>query len=203
MDEKEEEEGSEEVESSGGKEPLTCNTVVNVASLTPTSHHKRRETITKLIMRLPPHGRRGCITFPQEGETIDELINRIPTSEGLYKMHWLLSRKANSTELFEYERELIMAKANSALDRAKNVLTIEQSIEPKDLSFAHSLSSRTAYAIMKREVEKEEQRTIRESKANNNRDKVDHMDAQQEEMGSEKVDSSGKEEDSPLFSDTS
>ena len=56
---------------------------------------------------------------------------------------------------------------------------------------------------MKGEVEKEEQRGIRESKANDNRDKVDHMDAQQEEMGSEKVDSSGVEESSSLFSDSS
>ena len=42
-----------------------------------------------------------------------------------------------------------------------------------------------------------------ESKANDNSNRVDLMEAQQEEEGSEKVDSSGEEEDSPLFSDSS
>ena len=68
MDEIEEKEGSEEVDSSGGKESLTSN-------------HKRRETIDKLIMQLPPHGGKGCITNIQDDETIDKLISRIPTSE--------------------------------------------------------------------------------------------------------------------------
>ena len=35
---------------------------VSIASLTPTSPDKRGETINKLIMQLPPHGRQGCIT---------------------------------------------------------------------------------------------------------------------------------------------
>ena len=119
---------------------MTRNTMVNVASLTQTSHHKRRETINKLIMLLPPHGRQGCITYTRENETIDELIKRIPTSEGLYKMHGILSKKADSLELYKNERKLTRAKGCSALDRAMHLLAIEQNIVPntRDHNFAHS-----------------------------------------------------------------
>ena len=85
---------------------LTRNTAVSVASLTPTSPDKRRESIYKLIMRLPAHGRQGCITNTQDDETIDKLINQIPTSKGLYKMHWFLTQKAKSLELDKNQREI-------------------------------------------------------------------------------------------------
>ena len=64
------------------------------------------------------------------------------------------------------------------MDRAKNLLAIEQSIVPhsKDHNIANNLSSQTANTIMKREVLDEQKRAIRESKAKNNRDKDDIMD---------------------------
>ena len=97
------------------------------------------------------------------------------------------------------EREIIRAKSRSALDRAKDLLAIEQSIVPhsKDHNFANILSSRTANAIMKKEVLNEQKRAIRESKANNNRDKDNIMDQEgdqqskkynQEEDTAEEVD---------------
>ena len=54
---------------------------------------------------------------------------------------------------------------------------------------------------MKKDVEKEEQRAIRESKANKNSDNDDNMDEKEEEEGSEEVDSSvGEESSSPVVS---
>ena len=180
MDDKEEEEGSEEMDSSGGKESLTHNTVVNVASLIPTSHYKRTDTITELIMRLSPHGKQGCITFTQEGETIDEHINRIPTSEGLYKMHRLLTWKAKSKDLNQDEVKLIRSKGRFAKNRAMNLLASEKNVVrgSKELYYLHNVAIQEA-------------------------NRVDLMEAQQEEEGSENVDSSGEEEDSKLFSDSS
>ena len=58
--------------------------------------YAQTETTDKMIKRLPPHSGQGCITNTRDKETIDELINRIPTSEGLYKMHWILSQKGKS-----------------------------------------------------------------------------------------------------------
>ena len=180
MDDDEEEEGSEQMDSSGGKESLTHNTVVNVASLIPTSHYKRTDTITELIMRLSPHGRQGCITFTQEGETIDEHINRIPTSEGLYKMHRLLTWKAESKELNQAELKLIKSKGRFAKTRAMSLLASEKNVArgSKELYYLHNVAIQEA-------------------------NRVDLMEAQQEEEGSENVDSSGEEEDSKLFSDSS
>ena len=93
-------------------------------------------------------------------------------------MYWLLTWKAKSMELHANERELIREKSRSAHYRAKDLLAIEQSIVPhsKDHNFANILSSRTANAIMKKEVLNEQKRAIRESKANNNRDKDNIMD---------------------------
>ena len=205
MDDKEEEEGSEEMDSSGGKESLTHNTVVNVASLTPTSHYKRTDTITELIMRLSPHGKQGCITFTQEGETIDEHINRIPTSEGLYKMHRLLTWKAESKELNQAELKLIRSKGRFAINRAMNLLASEKNVArgSKELYYFHNVAIQEAMIGIRKKGKKQQQAKSMESKANDNSNRVDLMEAQQEEEGSEKVDSSGEEEDSKLFSDSS
>ena len=172
MDDNEEEEGSEEMDSSGGEESRTQNTMVNVASLTPTSHHKMSNIIDKLIMQLPPHSRQGCISNARDDKTIDEIISRISTSKGLYKMHWLLTEEAKSKELNDDERKLIKSKGESAKTKGMNLLAKEKNISRESKEHIYL-----------------------------------HMAAQQEAMiginESEKVDSSGEEEDSHLFSDSS
>ena len=55
---------------------------------------KKGETIENLIKRLPPHGKLDCVTHARKDETIDKLVNRIPTSEGLYKLFWMLTQNA-------------------------------------------------------------------------------------------------------------
>ena len=139
--------------------------MVSVTSWTPTSPDKRGETIDKLIMRLPPHGRQGCITNTRDDETIDEHIKRIPTSEGLYKMSWILAQKAESLELDKYQHKIIRAKARSAVDRAMRLLAIELSIGPDTIEHvvANSLAQRKALSSIKADVEREELRAIRES----------------------------------------
>ena len=205
MDDKEEEEGSEEMDSSGGKESLTHNTVVNVASLIPTSHYKRTDAITELIMRLSPHSRQGCITFTQEGETIDEHINRIPTSEGLYKMHRLLTRKATNNELNHEEDILIRSKGQSAINRAMNLLASERNVArgSKEFNYLHVAAQQEAMIRIRKKGKKKQQEKSKERNANDTINKVDHMDAQQEENESEIEDSSSEEEDSSLFSESS
>ena len=146
MDEKEEEEGSEEMDSSGGKEYRTHNTVVNVASLTPTSHPKMSNIIDKLIMQLPPHSRQGCITNARDDQSIDEIISRISTSKGLYKMHWLLTEEVKSKELNDNERKLIESKGRSAINKGMNLLAREKNIsrESKELYYFHTTAQQEA-----------------------------------------------------------
>ena len=143
--------------------------MVSVASWTPTSPDKRGETIDKLIMRLPPHGRQGCITNTQDDETIDKLISRIPKSEGLYKVHWILAQKAESLELDKNQQEITRAKAHSAVDRAMRLLASKLSIGPDTIEnvVAKSLAQRKALSSIKADVEREELRAIRESIADN------------------------------------
>ena len=77
---------------------------------------KQLKAIDKLIMRLPPHSRKDCITNTQDDETIDEHINRIPTSEGLYMMHWILAQKAKSQVLDENQRTLRRGQSYGAVE---------------------------------------------------------------------------------------
>ena len=205
MDDNEEEEGSEEMDSSGGEESRTQNTMGNVASLTPTSHHKMSNIIDKLIMQLPPRSRQGCISNARDDKTIDEIISRISTSKGLYKMHWLLTGETKSKELNDDERKLIKSKGQSAIKKGMTLLAKEKNIsrESKELNYLHMAAQQEAMIGIRKKGKKKQQKQSKEFNANDTIDKVDHMDAQQEENESEKVDSSGEEEDSPLFSDSS
>ena len=107
-----------------------------------------------------------------DDQTIDEIISRISTSKGLYKMHWLLTEEAKSKELNDDERKLIKLKGESAKTKGMNLLAKEKNV---------SQQSKEIFYL--------------------------HRAAQQEAMiginESEKVDSSGEEEDSHLFSDSS
>ena len=160
------------MDSSGGKESRTHNTMVNVASLTTTSHHKMSNIIDKLIMQLPPQSRQGYISNARDDQTIDDIISLISTSKGLYKMHGLLTVEAKSKELNDDERKLIKLKGESAKTKGMNLLAKEKNV---------SQQSKEIFYL--------------------------HRAAQQEAMiginESEKVDSSGEEEDSHLFSDSS
>ena len=120
-------------------------------------------------------------------------------------MHWLLTRKAESKELCDAERELIRAKGHSAIRRAMHLLAIEKNIVPnsKEHNYVHNVAEQKAFAVIRKEVENEKQRAIKASKANDDSNKDDNMDEKEEEAGSEKVDSSGVEESSSLFSDSS
>ena len=113
--------------------------------------------------------------------------------------------KAESKELYDAERKLIRAKGHSAIKRAMNLLAIEKNIirNSKELNYFHSVAKQKAFAVIRKEVEKEQQRAIKASKANDDSDKDDNMDEKEEEEGSEKVDSSGVKESSSLFSDSS
>ena len=120
-------------------------------------------------------------------------------------MHWLLTRKAESKKLYDAERELIRAKGRSAIRRAMHLLAIEKNIVPnyKEHNYVHSAAKQKAFAVIRKEVEKEQQKPIKASKANEDRDKDNNMDEKEEEEGREKGDSSSINESSSLFSDSS
>ena len=132
---------------------------------------KQLKAKDKLIMQLPPHSGKDCTTNLQHNETIDDLIKRTLTSEGLYKLSWILTRKGGSLELDTNERKITKAKARSARDRAMHLLAIEQSVEihTKEHTIAHNRAEREAFNIIQAHEQWEELRAIRESKANNNR----------------------------------
>ena len=96
---------------------MTRNSMDSITSLTPTLPDKKGETIDEMIRQLPPHGTQSCITNTQDNETIDKLISRIPMSEGLYKLYWILTQKAKSPELDAKQRKVSLKKARSAVNR--------------------------------------------------------------------------------------
>jgi hypothetical protein len=60
----------------------------------PGASAKRGETIDELIDQLQPHGKQEYGTQAGKNETIDGLIGRLTTSEGLHKRSWVLAQKA-------------------------------------------------------------------------------------------------------------
>ena len=120
-------------------------------------------------------------------------------------MHWLLTMKAESKELYDAERELIRAKGRSAIRRAMHLLAIEKNIvrNSKEHNYVHSVAEQKAFAVIRKEVEKEKQRAIKASKANNDSNKDNNMYEKEKKEGSEKVDSSGGEESSSDSLDSS
>ena len=65
---------------------------------TPNAPEKGGETIEDMFKRLPTHGKPNCVTHLLTNETIDEAINRIATLEGMYKIYWMLSQKAQNAD---------------------------------------------------------------------------------------------------------
>ena len=65
---------------------------------TTNAPEKGGETIEDMFKQLPPHGKPNCVTHLLTNETIDEAISRIATSEGMYKMYWMLSQKAQNAD---------------------------------------------------------------------------------------------------------
>ena len=99
-----------------------------LASGTTASHlpmSQKGETIENWIKQLPPHGKQDCVTQAWKYETIDKLISRIPTSEGLYKLFWMLTQKAKNVDLGLGHRAMINKKAHTAVDKAIHLLAIE------------------------------------------------------------------------------
>ena len=88
----------------------------------------RVETIDKLIEQLTPHGLQNCITHAQNNETIDEIINKVTTSDGLYRLFWLLAQKAKHKELGTDQQTMIKKKAHTAVDNAMHLLAIEKNL---------------------------------------------------------------------------
>ena len=71
---------------------------------------KRGETIEDMFKRLPPHGKPNCVMHLLTNETIDEAISRIATSEGMYKMYWMLSQKAQNADQGTDHKEKLTKK---------------------------------------------------------------------------------------------
>jgi len=64
----------------------------------PNRAGKGGETIEDIYKQLPPRGKPDCVTHLSTNETIDEAISRITTSEGMYKMYWMLVQKAQNAD---------------------------------------------------------------------------------------------------------
>ena len=87
---------------------------------------KRGETIEELFKKLMSHGKPDCVTHLRKDETIDEAINRITTSEGHYKMYWMLSQKAQpNADLGTDRQKVLKMKTRKAVDMAMHLLAIE------------------------------------------------------------------------------
>jgi len=78
---------------------------------TPNAPAKGGETIEDMFKQLPPHGKQDCATHLQKHETIDEDIIRIATLEGLYKVYWMLSQKAQNANRGTDHKEMLTKKA--------------------------------------------------------------------------------------------
>ena len=77
---------------------------------TPKASEKGGETIEDMFKRLPPHGKPKCVTHLLTNETIDEAISRIATLEGMYKMCWMLSQKAQNVDQGTDHKETLTKK---------------------------------------------------------------------------------------------
>ena len=77
---------------------------------TPNAREKGGETIEYMFKRLPPHGKPNCVTHLRKDETIDEAISRIATPEGMYKIYWMLSQKAQNANQGTDHKEALTKK---------------------------------------------------------------------------------------------
>ena len=75
------------------------------------THRKRGgETIEEMFKRLPSHSKQNCVTHLRKDENIDEAISRIATLEGMYKMYWMLSQKAQNANQVTGHKEMLTKK---------------------------------------------------------------------------------------------
>ena len=86
---------------------------------------KRGGPIEELFKQLPPHGKPDCVTRLRKDETINEAINRIATSEGMYKMYSMLSQKAQNANQVTGHKETLTKKVRAAVDKAMHLLAME------------------------------------------------------------------------------
>ena len=121
---------------------------------TPNAPAKGGETIEDMFKRLPPHGKPDCATHLWKHETIDEAISRIATSEGLYKLYWILSQKAQNADRGTDHKEMLTKKARAAVNKAMHLLAIELNLEKGTLehTIANAVAERRTRATMQSEV---------------------------------------------------
>ena len=79
---------------------------------------KGEETIEDIFKQLLPHGKQDCATFLQENETIDAAIDRLATSEELYKMYWMLTKKSRVVNQEMYHAR-VLAKDHAKILTSK------------------------------------------------------------------------------------
>jgi hypothetical protein len=123
---------------------------------------KGGETIEDIFKRLLPHGKPESTTHLQEKETIDKAIDRIATSEELYKMYWILTEKSKGVNQETYyarllakdHAKILASKAQTALNRALCLLALESNLEEGSLeySIANSCAKRKIWTVMSYEV---------------------------------------------------
>jgi hypothetical protein len=112
------------------------------------SEHAKKKgetTIEQLFKILAPYSKMGCATNLQEGETIDEAVGRITSSEGLYKMYWLLAQKAQGAD--QAHQKMLLQKSRAVGDKALVLLAEELNI--KRGSLEHSIANTAAQRRIK------------------------------------------------------
>ena len=77
---------------------------------TPNTPEKGGETIEDMFKRLLPRSKLNCVTHLRKDETIDEAIRRITMSDGMYKMYWILSQKAQNANQGTDHKETLTKK---------------------------------------------------------------------------------------------
>ena len=108
-----------------------------------------------MFKRLPPHGKPNCATHLLTNETIDEAISRIETSEGMYKMYWVLSQKAQNADQGTDHKKTLTKKARAAMDKAVHLLAMELNLKrvSMDLMVANTVFKCKTRAAMQNEVQ--------------------------------------------------
>jgi hypothetical protein len=123
---------------------------------------KGEETIEEIFKQLLPHGKQDCATFLQENETIDAAIDRLATSEELYKMYWMLTKNSriinqetvHAGVLAKNYAEILTSKARTAVNRALRLLALEDKLDEGVLEHTveKSLAQRKIRSAMPQKV---------------------------------------------------
>jgi hypothetical protein len=91
--------------------------------------------------------------------TIYGLIDRLPTSEGLYKLAWLLTQKANNPQLSPRHMTILMC-AHIAQDKAKQLLAMElnHTMDTWDFAWKHQNAECQANSVAMLEAMMEDEK---------------------------------------------